>query len=410
LSESGCRTGEEPGTLAAVGVALMDPADPDPGLDAGLTSDLLPCGYVATSPDGLILGVNETFLRLIGRERASLVGRRTFADLLSGGGRIYHETHYAPMLRLQGSVRAIALDLVRSDGARVPVLVNSVLDRTEDGSPALVRTAVFDATDRREYEQELLRAKQRAEQSEARATALSHALQSTLIPPATPRIPGLDVAAAYRPAGDGSEVGGDFYDIFPTGDREWVVLLGDVSGKGVDAAIVTGLTRHLVREAVVGQDGPAAALRVLNQALYEHETDHFCTALLLRLRPGDHGTWTVTMSIGGHPLPLLRSGEGRVEAVGIPGSALGLLPEVEVADAAVELTAGQTLVLYTDGVTEARRRREFFGESQLVAAVEQAGATAEQTVSRVVDEVLAFQDQFPRDDIALVALRVPHVY
>lgn len=369
--------------------------------------DLLPCGYIATRPDGLIVEVNETFLTMTGLDRSALVGRRRFADLLSGGGRIYHETHYAPMLALEGTVRAIALDLVGADGLRLPVLVNSVLDRDDEGVPALVRTAVFDATDRRTYERELLRNKQRAEESEARATALSQALQRTLIPPGTPHIPGLDLAAAYRPAGDGTEVGGDFYDIFPLGDGDWAVVLGDVSGKGVEAAIVTSLTRHVVREATVGQELPSVALRVLNEVLVDHETDRFCTALLLRLRPTDSGAWTVTMGVGGHALPLLRQPDGRVEVVGTPGSALGLLPSVELADTAMRLTPGQTLVLFTDGVTEARRQREWFEDARLQAAVARSGDSAEQLVADIVDEVLEFQDQFPRDDIAVVALRVP---
>lgn len=369
--------------------------------------DLLPCGYVATSADGTIVEVNQTFLAMVGRDREALVGRRRFADLLSAGGRIYHETHYAPMLALEGTVRAIALDLVGADGVRLPVLVNSVLDRDDDGAPALVRTAVFDATDRRSYERELLRNKQRAEESEARATALSQALQRTLIPPGTPRIPGLDLAAAYRPAGDGTEVGGDFYDIFPLGGGDWAVVLGDVSGKGVEAAIVTSLTRHVVREATVGQELPSVALRVLNEALCEHETDRFCTALLLRLRPAADGGWTVLMSVGGHALPLLREPDGRARVVGSPGSALGLLPTVEVCDTTLRLTAGQTLVLFTDGVTEARRRGEWFEDARLLAAVSGSGGSAEQLVADLVDEVLAFQDQFPRDDIAVVALRVP---
>ena len=130
-----------------------------------------PCGYLSSTPDGTIVKVNQTFLTLTGYQRSDLVGRRTFAELLSPGGRIYHETHYAPMLRMHGTAREIALDIVRADGDRLPVLVNAVLERDVDGAPVVVRTAVFDATDRRRYEQELLLAKERAEASEARATS-----------------------------------------------------------------------------------------------------------------------------------------------------------------------------------------------------------------------------------------------
>ena len=135
--------------------------------------DQAPCGYLSTSPSGTIIKVNQTFLTLTGYDREQLVGKTRFAQLLSTGGRIYYETHYAPMLRMQGHAHEIAFDLVRADGSRLPVLVNAVLERDAHGTPMVIRTAIFDATLRREYERELLRAKQRAEDSEARATALA---------------------------------------------------------------------------------------------------------------------------------------------------------------------------------------------------------------------------------------------
>jgi PAS domain S-box-containing protein len=126
-----------------------------------------PCGYLSCYPDGRIARVNQTFLSWSGYQREDLVGARRFIDLLTAGGRIYHETHYAPLLRMQGAVRAIALDLVRADGSRMPVLVNSQLRTGDDGRPVAVRTTVFDATDRKEYEAELLAARRRAEQATA---------------------------------------------------------------------------------------------------------------------------------------------------------------------------------------------------------------------------------------------------
>ena len=119
--------------------------------DASKLYEQAPCGYLSTTPDGVITKVNRTFLTLTGYERAELVGVRTFAQLLTAGGRIYHETHYAPMLRMQGAAREIALDIVRADGSRLPALVNSVLDRTPYGTPVVVRTSVFDAAERRVY-------------------------------------------------------------------------------------------------------------------------------------------------------------------------------------------------------------------------------------------------------------------
>ena len=111
-----------------------------------------PCGYLTTWPDGTIARVNGTFLRWTGYAREDLVDRRRFQELLTAGGRIYHETHYAPLLRMQGKVREIALEVVRADGSRLPVLVNATLKLDAAGEPQLVRTTIFDATDRQRYE------------------------------------------------------------------------------------------------------------------------------------------------------------------------------------------------------------------------------------------------------------------
>ena len=139
----------------------------EPGAPADLEEsaedlyDNAPCGYLSATPDGTIVRVNATFLRWTGYRRDELVDRKRFPDLLTAGGRIYHETHYAPLLRMQGSVREISLDLVRADGSRLPALINSQLRLDPDGVPQLVRTTVFEATDRKRYEQELLAARNR---------------------------------------------------------------------------------------------------------------------------------------------------------------------------------------------------------------------------------------------------------
>ena len=200
--------------------------------DAEELYERAPCGYLSTTPDGTIIKVNQTFLTWTGYQRSDLVGRRRFIDLLTGGGRIYHETHYAPMLQGQGTAREIALDIVGADRRRIPALVNAVLERDAAGVPVVIRVAVFDATERREYERELQRSKEQAEESDRHSRLLARTLQQSLIPPALPPIPGIDIAAAYRPAGSGDEVGGDFYDVFEVGDGDWVVVIGDVCGKG----------------------------------------------------------------------------------------------------------------------------------------------------------------------------------
>ncbi|MDQ4031671.1 MAG: SpoIIE family protein phosphatase [Actinomycetota bacterium] len=373
--------------------------------DAEQLYDRAPCGYLSTAPDGTIIKVNQTFLTLTGYHRRQLIGQVRFAQLLSTGGRIYHETHYAPLLSMHGQAHEIALDIIRADGSRLPVLVNSVLERDPHGGPMVIRTAVFDARQRREYERELLHAKQRAEESEARATALARTLQQTLIPPIPPAIPGLDVAAAYRPAGDGSEVGGDFYDVFQIRTGDWVVAIGDVCGKGVDAAVVTALARYTLRAATVQHAEPSKALGTLNDVLRQHNIDRFCTVLLLRLRQAD-GEWTGAVSCAGHPLPLLRRSNGTLQAIGKPGLVLGIVDAPRLHDVPISLLAGDTLLLYTDGVTEARSGKEFYGEERLAAAAARSVDSAEALTSAILSEVLEFQTDRPRDDIAVVTIRV----
>ena len=373
--------------------------------DAEELYERAPCGYLSTTPDGTIIKVNQTFLTWTGYQRSDLVGRRRFIDLLTGGGRIYHETHYAPMLQMHGMVREIALDIVAADGRRVPALVNAVLERDATGAAVVVRAAVFEATERREYETELLRAKLRAEESEAEARLLARTLQQTLIPPALPTIPGLDLAAEYRPAGSGEQVGGDFYDVFQVADGDWIVVMGDVCGKGPEAAVVTALARYTTRGASVRQSRPSRILEALNEVLLRHGSERFCTVSLTRLHQTADG-WTATVGSGGHPLPLLAGAGSDPTPVGRHGALLGAFDTVTLHDCEVQLRPGDQLVFYTDGVTEGRRGVELYGDERL-AATAGGGGSARVVVERILREALHFQGGTPADDIAIVVVHVP---
>ena len=147
-----------------------------------------PCGLLSVRPDGTVVTVNRTFLRWTGYSHAALVGVG-FRELLAPGDRIFYETHYAPLLQMQDEVREIAVTMVCPRG-RLPVLLNSALVRAADGTPRAIRIAVFLALDRRSYETELLKARKRAEESEARARLLARTLQDSLLPPDLPRCPG----------------------------------------------------------------------------------------------------------------------------------------------------------------------------------------------------------------------------
>jgi sigma-B regulation protein RsbU (phosphoserine phosphatase) len=390
---------EVPDTLEGFYGALLED-------DAERLYEYAPCGYLSTEPDGVIVRANTTFLTLTGYTRPELVGRYTFAQLLTPGGQIYHETHFAPLLRMQGTIRGIALDIVCADGSRLPVLVSAVLEKDGDGTPRVVRTAVFDARERRDYERELLRAKNMAEESESHARALARTLQRTLIPPMPPLVPGLDVAAVYRPAGTGEEVGGDFYDVFQVADDDWVVGIGDVCGKGVEAAVVTALVRHSLRASAVRVQQPSEMLRELNTALLRNRSDRFCTVGVLRLRRVGN-EWTATVSSAGHPPAVLLRIEAPARPLGQPGSLLGVMAEVELHDAAIPLSPGDTVLLYTDGVPEARRNGEFYGEARLVQVAEESLGRAAGLTDALLSDVLSFQGGHARDDIAIVAVRVP---
>ena len=366
-----------------------------------------PCGYLSTRADGLIIRVNDTFLEWTGYSRDELIGARRFVELLSVGGQLYHETHFMPQLQMQSTAREMAFEIVCANGARVPVLVNAVLKRDDASQTSVVRTAIFLATERREYERELLRAKQRAEASEAAASVMARTLQSTLVPPASPTIPGLDVGAVYRPAGSGQEVGGDFYDVFEIAVDDWAIVVGDVCGKGVDAAVVTALARFTCRAAAVEHDDPSQVLAIVNEVLLHHDGRRHCTAALARLRR-EEGVWTIAMSLAGHPPAIVRGSEA-AEPVefGRFGSLLGVFSHPRFFVESRALQAGDMVVMYTDGVTEARREHHLFGETRLRRLLWDSGGSAQSIADLVLHDVLAYQRDDPRDDIAVVVVKVP---
>jgi len=364
--------------------------------------DELPCGYVEMGPDGIVTAANRHFLSLVDRPSDEVVGARSLPSMLPVGDRMYYETHVRPALQMHGEIHEIAVELVRPDGARVPILLSA---NTTGGDAPVTRVIVFAATDRRKYEQELLRARHAAEEAEATARTLAQALQQSFIPPSMPHVPGLEVVGAYRPAGDGSEVGGDFYDAFQIRDGEWVVVVGDVSGKGVEAAVVTSFVQRSVRALAVQWDDPSRILRELNTAMIEHGTDRFCTIVVLRLLKDDD-RWLVTISSGGHPLPLLVGAAGFVTEVGAPGSLIGVLATPQLGDDRLTLGTGDSLVIYTDGVTEARSADGLLGADGLFEVVSGGVTSAAGTTAAVLARALDFQDGQARDDIAIVTLRV----
>jgi serine phosphatase RsbU (regulator of sigma subunit) len=237
---------------------------------------------------------------------------------------------------------------------------------------------------------------------------IARTLQESLLPPLLPELPGVDVAARFRAAGEGIDVGGDFYDLFELGDSAWAVAIGDVCGKGTGAAAVTALARYTVRAAAMRQDGPSQILALLNEALLRQRTDpRFCTVLFGRIATNGRGA-SFEFASGGHPLPLLLRAEGGGDEIGEPGTLLGIFGDPNLSDAQVPLWPGDALMLYTDGVTDAGAPRSVLTTDELAAAVgPTAGLDADEIAERAVRAAVGEADGEPRDDIAVIVLKIP---
>lgn len=236
---------------------------------------------------------------------------------------------------------------------------------------------------------------------------IAHTLQASLLPHALPDVPHVEVAARYQAAGDQNEVGGDFYDVYPGEDGSWWALIGDVTGKGPEAAALTSLARHTLRSSAAHDTSPAANLRMLNRAmLADTRSTRFATVVCARILPAE-GRARVTLAVGGHPPPLVLHADGRLEAVDVRGTLVGALPAPSFADVEVELEAGDLLLLYTDGVIELRTPDPGYGERRLRETVaDQAGRPVEEVLEAVLASAVDVRGRRPRDDIALLGLRV----
>ncbi|MFC5380831.1 PP2C family protein-serine/threonine phosphatase [Aquipuribacter nitratireducens] len=251
------------------------------------------------------------------------------------------------------------------------------------------------------------RAAQEAIEAGERFRRLARTLQDSLLPPVLPDVPGAEIAARYLPGSEVVDVVGDFYDVFQTGEHGWALTVGDVCGKGVEAATVTALARYTIRAAAVTRTSPSSVLRLLDEALRRQHPDseRFVTAAYLALRLED-GACRLTVSLGGHPPALCRRADGTVEPLGEPGMVLGVFEQPMLSDAATVLHPGDSVLLYTDGVTEARHEGEQFGEQRLVEVLRGCDGPAADTARCVEEAVLAFA-QRQSDDTAVLVVRVP---
>ena len=230
-------------------------------------------------------------------------------------------------------------------------------------------------------------------------------LQEALLPPRLPEIPGVSIAARFRAAGEASRVGGDFYDVFavPGG---WMAIMGDVTGKGAPAAAVTALARYTMRTAAQYEPSPARVLARLNEAVLAAERAQLMTAICVRLAPVLGGRLQVTVSGAGHPPPLLVRASGDVGPVDAAGTLLGAFARGAWVDTTLPLEAGDSLVLFTDGVTDTGGEHERFGTARLEALLaEAAGSDADALAARIDRALRDFQSGEQRDDMALLVLQ-----
>jgi sigma-B regulation protein RsbU (phosphoserine phosphatase) len=236
---------------------------------------------------------------------------------------------------------------------------------------------------------------------------IARALQRALLPEHLPTLPSAEIATLFRPAGNGDELGGDFYDawLIPHRPDRFGITIGDVQGKGAEAAAVTALARHTIRTASILDVEPAAALDVLNQALLRRTSgDRFVTSFLALATPVPEGL-EITLASGGHPLPMVRHLDGTVSVVGEAGPLLGIwLQGEQRRDTQLVLRHGELMVAYSDGATDHRRPEDTFGEARLIAAVEAAAGGPRQVLAAIREALVAFNDDPPRDDIAIIAL------
>lgn len=354
---------------------------------------------------GRVVDANPAGVALLGTRRNDVVGRYV-RDLLPLAG-VLLERHVAG-----GTTRGdVSLRDRPGRGSRdLAMSLTSLADRS--GTEAGRLLMVNDVTERMSIQRRLT-------ELLAEQTRVSEILQTSLRPDTLPEVPGLRLAARSVPGSDGSRVGGDFYDVHPTTHGDWAFVIGDVSGKGVRAAVVTSMARYTVRTLSAQGWAPDQVLQQLNEALLDPEDpERFCTVLYGRATPltaadGLSRGARVVLASGGHPPPLLRRGDGSVCTVRCAGTALGLLAGIRVGLVTVDLVPGDVLLAYTDGVTEARRGREQFGEERLAVVLASAAAEwsddsdpavaekrANTVAERVIEAVVGSVDH--RDDIAVL--------
>jgi serine phosphatase RsbU (regulator of sigma subunit) len=237
---------------------------------------------------------------------------------------------------------------------------------------------------------------------------IASVLQHSLLPRSLPQINGFETSSRFLAAGEAYEVGGDFYDVFRSGAGSWTAVIGDVCGKGPEAASLTALARYTVRTASSSESTPSEVLRTLHDSMQSERSDfRFCTAALARIEAPSNGTGeaNLTVALGGHPQPIILRKNGTIDSIGLPGTLLGVLPSPVVRDADDTLGRGDSLILYTDGVLDVRDTAERGDPDWLTTELaEFEGKGADQLAEALADAAIKRHGGEPRDDIAILVL------
>jgi serine phosphatase RsbU (regulator of sigma subunit) len=239
-------------------------------------------------------------------------------------------------------------------------------------------------------------------------THIASVLQHSLLPRSLPRIRGFEASSRFLAAGEAYEVGGDFYDVFRSGSGTWTAVIGDVCGKGPEAASLTALARYTVRTASSPESSPSEVLRTLHESISsEHSDLRFCTAALARIQTPSNGQGEarLTVALGGHPLPMILRRDGRVHPIGEPGTLLGALPSPVLADVDAVLGVGDALILYTDGILDVGDRTKSDDPEWLTKQLAKvAGKSADEIAEALAQAAVKRHGGEPRDDIAILVL------
>lgn len=361
-------------------------------------------GVLVISPAGEMISVNQRFAEIWGMGEQVMDGRSDEAALARAMEQVCDPEGF--IVR----VREIYEQRPSRSRDEITLLDGRMLDRY--GAPLYGDDGTYygwawyfrDITVQKQAEQALF-------ESGERFATLARTLQESLLPPDLPEVRGVELAARYHPAGAGTDVGGDFYDVFRTGRDRWGIVVGDVCGKGAEAARFTALARYTVRAASMLARAPSRVLTMLNEAILRQSTsggglgdERFATVVYATLHRAK-GRVTLAVSSGGHPPALVVRTDGTVEPVSPPGMVLGLFPKADLADATVILEPGESLVLYTDGVTEARGPDGEFAEWRLRELLaSSAEASAKVLAEKVEAAVLAHQGGTAGDDIAILVV------